>query len=520
MCAWVAIEFGFDQRIVGAASNAARCLSEREGVAILPLVGFEVHHDGSGRTDLALFTRQAPGRLCRYGNAEFAIAGDDTVEVDLTSAAPRVAGVFHQVASATLPLSLARLGTPVLVSSMVGRSGELRLLFPVPDQTSLVVAVDSLAELGVGGQVLASISHCAPLLTSGGSLRIGIDYLPERDRLSERIGIEVVIDASHYDVFGPVSRLGVRDETVERMRELVLSLPRVREREVAHPLFPALKVPNRVDTVAMTHFSLSWPTGQIDRVILKSYILAASRQLGTPEAMADAEAEVAAREAGRSWTSQLAWAGSQLPLLRPGRAAESEVARWRAAVAADHPGMFERRLRSAGLRNEQALVAVSDRPSGLYAETAPWWPWFERVRSAYANLGSSDEGVANDGQWLESAEAQLPPGASRGLPFAAALAPVVTQGWTLFCNDHSDLVGSLRPTAADDLRLMLLARLGEACGKALRSLLGPMPVPGLGGGSPSRPEFDRAQYAALCRFLHRTTLRPLTDPFPVLAHDL
>ncbi|MEI8084100.1 MAG: hypothetical protein WCI74_19855, partial [Actinomycetes bacterium] len=220
---------------------------------------YEVHLDGSDRVDLFVFTKAEAGGTVEFAAGVFEVGKWDVLEYDLDSGGPTLAGVFHRVRRAELPEELAGWGTPALVAAMSGQSRQLRLIFPVADAAELTSMLDELRRRGARTDVLDRLGRATCLLTSPESLRLAIEYLPDEQRIGDRVGLEVFIDPRVHDVFGVLADLGVADADAARMRELADALPMNRVRRRRIPGLPGVALPNRYDSIGFGHFSLSWP---------------------------------------------------------------------------------------------------------------------------------------------------------------------------------------------------------------------------------------------------------------------
>lgn len=170
----------------------------------------------------------------------------------------------------------------------------------------------------------------------------------------------------------------------------------------------------------------------------------------------------AARRHGVSWPDRIAWARTQLPLRPP--PPDAALDDWRSAVG---PDSFDIRLARDRIDVDGARVAVSDRP-GPFATDTEWLAWFEDLRQSCTRAGT--DGAVDDEQWLAGVESGIPAGA-QAIPFAPVWWPGAIHASERLATAHPELLSRVAPTAMDDLRISLLARLSEVSASTLLAAL-------------------------------------------------
>ncbi|MEI6622276.1 MAG: type 2 lanthipeptide synthetase LanM, partial [Actinomycetes bacterium] len=471
--------------------------------------GYEVHLDGSDRVDLSVFTKADSGRTIESAAGVFGVGQWDIPEYDLDPGGPTLAGVFHHVTHAELPAELAGWGTPALMAAMSGRSGQLRLIFPVADAAELTSMLEELRRRGARTHVLDRLGRATGLLTTPESLRLAIEYLPDEHRIGDRVGLEVFIDPRVHDVFGVLADLGVADADATRMRELADALPRNRARRRRIPGLPGVTLPDRYDAITFVHFSLSWPRTE---TVLKCYLVVHSGVTQTERERRDS----LVHRHGGDWTARLRLAVHALPLRNPPAETTEELSRWQAAVDPVGRDSFARRLARDGLGDDQALVVVS--PFAKSSGRQPtWWPQYRDLIKAFDDHRVQ---AATAEDWLQQMAQELPDQAESYVPFAHLLWPAVVGAWVRFEDEHASLADGVAPSARDDLRRSLLARLSTVAAPTLSQVMwesAPFGQRFLAhrGSVPDNP--PRTRYAAFCRAQADDGLTAVLTRFPVLG---
>lgn len=474
-------------------------------------VGFryEVQHDDSGRVDLSVFAHRPSGRTVDMFGGMFQVGDLDVIEYDLDGPEPTLAGVFHTVGGATLPDGLAAWDKPAMVSLMSGRSGQLRLVFPVPDESALTRVCDLLSQSGARADVVGRLVRAAELLTSPDSLRVAVEYLPGEQRLGTRVGLEVMIDPGLYDVFPVLEGLGVRDADAQRMRALAQSLPMSRMHRRYIPGLPGVVLSSRSESIGFVHFSVSWVNAD---AVLKSYLLV---QAGLEQSQRERR-DALVRRHGGDWTARLQWASRQLPLLHPTDETRDGLSRWRAAVDPREHGLFERRLERDGLSLDQALVAASSQVEPREPKPT-WWPCYQDVVEAF---DGNRRPTQTDADWLRIVAARLPGSADRDVPFAHLLWPAVAAAWQRLEAEQAPLIDRMARSVQADLRGWLLTRLSAVAAPALARMMWqdrPFGQRFLAHQGAQVADPPRTRYAAFCRAQVDDGLTDVLSRFPVLG---
>ena len=218
----------------------------------------------------------------------------------------------------------------------------------------------------------------------------------------------------------------------------------------------------------------------------------------------------AARRHGVSWPERIAWARTQLPMHPP--PPDAALDDWRAAVGQDG---LDIRLTRDRLTVDQAHAAVSDRP-GPFAADTDWLPWFENLREWCTRAGA--DGAGDDEQWLAGVESGIPARA-QAIPFAPVWWPGVVRAGEHLAAAHPELVARVAPSAMDDLRISLLARLSEVSASTLLAgldadlTLGQRLLKQI--ESPVHPP-GRGRFARFCRSLAAGAVDDVLIEHPVL----
>lgn len=492
---WACARLSDDPTLVSDLEQVLTSVSAEQLDRRAPLL-FELHLDGSGRIDFSVQMAAEAGRSLSAGSAHYRLDGIDILEFDRRGGGPALAGVFQAVGEADHGPGLAWLGTPRFVARMDGRGGHLRLIVPVPDQDTLSQLVATLPRKGVRAAAVAALAKVAPFLTSPESLRIGLDYLPEPDRLAARLGVEVMIDASIFDLDPALAELGVDADARRRLAAAADRVSGMRRRPS-----PVRWAPDWLDVISPMHVSVSWPNEQ---AVLKLYFMLTSGPVNAPDRI-----DAIAWHHGQTWRARLDWARRQLPVRRPEVAA---LAEWESAIDPNRTGSVRRRWELDGLSPAAAAAAVSS--NGTPSARRPqWWPWYTSAREA---LRHSAEGFSSVPEWLAGVASTLPEQAER-IPFAHLLNPIAEDAWQRLGLEHP--TRAVGPEVGADLRRWLIRRLSETTAAALNELrIAGWPfgrrLATVAGPEPFNP--PTGEYASFCHQLAGSGLAELQDRYPVL----
>lgn len=241
------------------------------------VLGIEVHHDGSGRTDFILFTDEPTPRDLRIGDFAVTAVAQDAVEFDLAVDGSTHAGTFHRIGAIAGPPVLEPLGRPLLISAMPARGGLIRLVYPIHEAQALRSIASMLGATNGEFFGLRELETATRLVTGPHVVRLAVDAEPHGGRLGSRLGLEVILDPRDEHVTPVLRDLGVRDEDLTRMLAHAARLPaRGRYQPTATDL-PSLRLDERSIVAVPVYFSVSW-TGQTPTV--KSYLLMHSAPQG------------------------------------------------------------------------------------------------------------------------------------------------------------------------------------------------------------------------------------------------
>jgi len=260
-------------------------------------IGFELHHDGSGRVDICLaLPYQGKGT-----SGDRALLGDrGFYEFDVVNGQETLMGVFVSVMQPEMPLdpmeeiqrvdeTLAALGTgcrvsanssalnlisllgmPQMMATLPGRDDAIRMLFSIPDAKKLERASQILDQAGVAGVSGQRVAALEPLVGGESTLRLAVDMTPLG--LGPRVGIEV-FDPQALGLLGPVLEdLGV-DRAMIQEAVTVIAMP-ARERTVFQETgnSSTSDVPAARQTVIIHHAKVGFePSGD---VVVKTYVVA------------------------------------------------------------------------------------------------------------------------------------------------------------------------------------------------------------------------------------------------------
>ncbi len=265
-------------------------------------IGFELHHDGSGRVDLAI---ALPYQGKGTSGDRALLADQGFYEFDVVNGRETLMGVFVHLIQPDLPLDpmeqiqrvdetltalgtgcrvsansaalglISLLGMPQMMATLPGRDDAVRLLFSMPDVGKLALTAQILEQAGVtgvGGQRFAALE---PLVGGESTMRLAVDLVPLG--LGPRIGFEV-FDPQSLGLLGPVLEdLGV-DRSMIQEAVAVISRP-ASERTVFQESGngSASDVPAARQSIRTNHAKVGFEAS--GDVVVKTYVVADSTPL-------------------------------------------------------------------------------------------------------------------------------------------------------------------------------------------------------------------------------------------------
>lgn len=399
-----------------------------------------------------------------------------------------------------------RVDVSVGVPRPSGREG--RQLLPVADEEALTRLIDTLRACGPADLPVDRLRRAAPFVTTGTTLLVEVDYLPDQDRFGSHLGVEIAVDPRIVDVFPTLATLGVDGGDAERMRRLAARLPFARERTRDVQGRPVQGPGRTMDAVEFAHVSVSWTQ---EGTRLTSHVKVMSGPASSPAQ----QLEEAGERMSASWPDRVQWSRRQLPTFQAN--ADDPLQAWRAAVDPASTGQFARRLELDGLSLDQARTAVSPLPD-MPERDASWLPYFRGWRAACLDDKAPGPVDGDPGAWLDRRTSGWAVAAA-DVPFAPLLWPGVIAAWEHLVRAHPDLIDGIGPGAVDDLRLALLARLSEVVAPTLAQRLADGLTFGQRvlrqmGDEPKDP--PRAHFAHVCHELAHGDLDDLLLAHPVL----
>lgn len=225
-------------------------------------------------------------------------------------------------------------------------------------------------------------------------------------------------------------------------------------------------------------------------------------------------------QAGERWDDRLIRASAGMQNSKGDiSAADDQLAVWRRAIDADDAGLFERRLKWAGLDQSTACSIFADIPA--FTEEPAWQPAFERIRDAAA---ASAHGPADNEAWLAIIDSACGPAANAS-PFIHLWQPAAQQAWDDLISsrpaDRSAVV--IDDAAAHDAQLWLAGRMSAIAVRPLmerftanRTISDSLML--ALGEEP--PQSGRDRYSAFIRAQAADRLTSLSNDFPVLPRLL